>query len=66
MERNYSFKEVSNIGELAILKNEWVSSLTSPQDGMWESFRNSAINWGIVCDGEMIGYASIGEGNQLL
>jgi GNAT superfamily N-acetyltransferase len=66
MEQNYSFKEATNLDELTNLKNEWLSSLTSPQDGMWESFRNSAMNWGIVCDDEMIGYASVGEGNQLL
>ena len=66
MKQNYSFRKVTDVDELAGLKKEWLSSLTSPQDGMWESFRNSAINWGIVFDGEMIGYASVGEGNQLL
>ena len=66
MEQIYSFREVTNVDELADLKNEWLRSLTSPQDGMWESFRNSAMNWGIECDDETIGYASIGEGNQLV
>jgi len=55
-----------NVDEITHFKNEWLSSLTSPQDGMWESFRNNAVNWGIVCEHEMIGYASVGEGNQLL
>ncbi len=66
MKKNYKFNKIINIDELAILKNNWLDSLTSPQDGMWEFFRNSAMNWGIVCDEEMIGYASIDEENQLL
>jgi predicted acetyltransferase len=66
MERSYSFNEVTIDNELTILRNEWLDNLTSPQDGMWESFRNSAMNWGIVTDDQMIGYASIGEGNQLI
>jgi len=66
MERSYSFNKVTNVDELTILKNDWLDSLTSPQDGMWEFFRNSAMNWGIICEDEMIGYASVGEGNQLL
>ena len=67
MKRKYTFREVTNVDELTDLKNEWLNSLTSPQDGMWAFFRNNATNnWGIECDNEMIGYASIGEGNQLL
>ena len=66
MERNYSFKEVTNIDELAELKNEWLNSLSSPQDGMWESFRNSAMSWGIVYDQKIIGYASVDQDNKLL
>ena len=66
MKQNYSFHKETNIDELTILKKEWLASLTSPQDGMWEFFRNSAVNWGIVCDDEMIGYACVDEGSQLL
>lgn len=33
---------------------------------MWESFRNNAMKWGIICDDKMIGYASVDEGNRLL
>ena len=66
MKRNYSFKKVTTVDELTNLKSEWLSSLTSPQDGMWEAFRNSAMNWRIVCDTAMIGYASVDEGNRLL
>ena len=66
MNQKYSFRKVTNGDDLAILKKEWLSSLTSPQDGMWASFRNSALHWGIVGNDKMVGYASVGEGNQLL
>ncbi len=66
MARNYMFKEIANTDELTELRNEWLSTLTSPQDGMWESFRNSGKEWGIVQDNELIGYSSIGENNQLI
>ncbi len=57
--------ETSN-SELVELKNEWQSSLASPQDGMWESFRNSAVHWEIRKVDQMIGYACVNENNQLL
>lgn len=66
MDRNYSFSEVLDVGDLAILENEWLSGLTSPQDGMWEFFRKNGTKWGIVSEGEMIGYASVGGDRQLL
>jgi predicted acetyltransferase len=66
MKRNHRFYKITDVDELTILKKEWLDSLISPQDGMWESFRNNVLDWGIECDNKMIGYASIGEGNQLL
>ena len=66
MEENYSFIKSTNTAKLTSLKNNWLESLTSPQDGMWASFRNSATQWGIVCGDKMIGYASVDESNQLL
>ncbi len=66
MEEKYSFYKITNVDELTSLKNDWIDSLLSPQDGMWESFRNSALNWGIESNDEIIGYASVGEGNQLI
>ena len=66
MEGNYSFTGTPDSHELAILKKEWRESLSSPQDGMWEFFRDRAMNWGILHDKELIGYASIGENSQLL
>lgn len=66
MEKNYSFNKITNIDELVTIKNEWLASLTSPQDGMWAFFRDSAINWGIVSDNKIIGYAAVNENDQLL
>ena len=66
MNQAYNFPKVTNIEELTILKKAWLASLTSPQDGMWESFRNSATDFGIVKENEMIGYAAIDENHQLL
>ena len=66
MKPDHSFIQVKDVDELAELKTEWLQSLTSPQDGMWEFFRNSGIHWSIYVDTKMIGYASIGEENQLL
>ena len=66
MEGNYSFRELFNVDQLNHLKKEWVKSLISPQDGMWESFRENAKNWGVFDGNTMIGYAAIGEDNQLI
>lgn len=63
---NYRFSKIIEVDELAILKKNWLDSLTSPQDGMWDSFRDGAEDWGIFENGEMIGYGSKGEGNELL
>jgi len=52
--------------ELVKLKNEWLASLVSPQDGMWESFRTNATHWEIKYLDQMIGYISVNENNQLL
>ncbi len=66
MEGNHRFNRITHVDEIAHLKSQWLSTLTSPQDGMWESFRNSAMNWGILFNDELVGYASVDEGNQLL
>lgn len=44
----------------------WLASLTSPQDGMWESFRERGTHIAIKKEEKVIGYASIGEDNLLL
>jgi len=66
MENNYSFYRVSNNNELSILKNEWLATLSNPQDGMWDIFRDNGIHWKIVSDKEIIGYAIINEDDELL
>lgn len=66
MEERYSFIENPNSDELAILKREWRESLISPQDGMWETFRERATNWGVFHKERLIGYTSIGADNELL
>lgn len=66
MEGNYNFYKVTNTDGLASLRQEWLDGLPSPQDGMWEFFRNNGVNWGIKCNEELIGYAAVDEGNQLL
>lgn len=66
MKKNYSFQLVKNIDSLNDIKKEWINSLTAAQDGMWESFRNSAVNWSILYGNDIIGYAAIGDEKQLI
>ena len=55
-----------NGADLSNFKEVWLQDFVGPQDGMWESFRNQASNYGIICNDSMVGYASIGEENQLI
>ena len=64
MKQDYSFKEITNVSDLDKMKEDWLVTLASPQDGMWESFRNHAIDWGIYFDGGLIGYAAINDKNN--
>lgn len=66
MQKEFIFSEVNSNQDIAELKLEWLKSLTSPQDGMWESFRNSAVHWKIIYADQTIGYASVNHQNQLL
>jgi predicted acetyltransferase len=61
-----SLTEVVDAVALEVMKQEWSDHLLRPQDGMWESFRDSAVNWAIIYENEMIGYAAIDERDQLL
>lgn len=63
---NYHFKKVTDSQALTKLKHKWRESLPRPQDGMWESFRESAVHWGISVANEMIGYACVDQEDQLL
>ena len=66
MQKKYSFNKVINDNELSNFKKDWLKSLTRPQDGMWESFRESATHWEIRDEDKMIGYTCIDDNNQLL
>lgn len=66
MQQDYNFREASSTETLVHLKEQWMANLTRPQDGMWESFRNNAKQIEISKQEKVIGYACIGEGNQLL
>ena len=66
MKQEYSFKEITDASDLDEVKKDWLATLASPQDGMWEAFRHHAIDWGIYLDGSLIGYAVINDENQLL
>ncbi|MET2984179.1 GNAT family N-acetyltransferase [Aureibaculum conchae] len=66
MKQNYSFTKTTNFDALTNLKNEWLTTLTSPQDGMWAFFRDSATHYNILLDDKIIGYAAVDESNQLL
>ena len=48
------------------LKYQWLDTLTSPQDGMWESFRNNAVHWEVSINGKLAGYACIHNNDVLI
>ncbi|MDF1695348.1 MAG: GNAT family N-acetyltransferase [Saprospiraceae bacterium] len=52
--------------EIQVLKNGWMASLTSAQDGMWESFRDQATYYGIKTEGALVGYACLDASHQLI
>ena len=66
MPKQYKFRSTSVNEELTNLKTQWLKSLTGPQDGMWESFRNSANHIEIRYELDLIGYACIGDDNLLI
>ena len=66
MNKYYQFIRVDSQNELSLLKKEWLSSLTGPQDGMWETFRDNAVTIEIKDADHRIGYGCIGDENQLI
>lgn len=52
--------------ELRHLKQEWLQTLHSAQDGMWETFRDQAELWAIKDQQTIIGYACLDEDHQLI
>ena len=66
MNPSFSFDAGIPSEELGRLKNEWLETLTSPQDGMWESFRSYATHYGIRQAGEWVGYTNVADDGKLL
>ena len=52
--------------EIAALRAECLTSLTSPPDGMWQSFRAVADIWTIWKEEHVVGYALVDQARQLL
>ena len=48
------------------LKEEWLKTLTAPQDDMWESFTDAATHWELREKDQSLGYACTNEDNLLL
>lgn len=66
MKTEYRFEKTTENKALTQLKHKWIASLPRPQDGMWASFRENAVYWGISIANEMIGYACVDKEGQLL
>jgi predicted acetyltransferase len=64
--KNIQFTRVDEKQKIAHLKKECRATLTSPPDGMWESFREQAQDWKIIYMGVGVGYASVDATDQLL
>lgn len=52
--------------EPLLLKEAWRNTLTAPQDGMWESFMDSADLWTLKINDSKIGYACVNQQEQLI
>ena len=66
MPRNTITSKATDAASLSELRQVWRQSLTAPQDGMWEIFRDSAEHWIFTTDGQIIGYACANEEYGLL
>lgn len=64
--KNMVFSHEHAIVEFSRLKQEWLQTLHSAQDGMWETFRDQAEHWAIKDEQTIIGYACINEDHQLI
>lgn len=63
---NYQFQKTDTNQILESLKNNWLKTLTRPQDGMWASFRENGTNYEIWKAESIVGYVCLGEENLLL
>ena len=61
-----TFTESDHTDLSAQLHDKWLKSLTAPQDGMWEAFINMGTAWQVLFDGNIVGYASVGQDGRLL
>lgn len=66
MNETLTFNEVHSKQDIESLKDQWLKTLSSPQDGMWESFREHSKHWVIKDKKKLIGYACVNDNNQLL
>lgn len=66
MSSTITFGAVDNKEDVSHLKKEWLETLVSPQDGMWESFRENATHWAIRDESQLIGYACVEDSRRLI
>lgn len=64
--QDVKFIKSNDINELDFLKTQWLNSLSSPQDDMWEFFRNNSTHWKISDSDKAIGYLCLNEHNTLI
>ena len=64
--KKYNFHKIDNSNSIDLLKTEWLKSLVTPQDDMWEAFMNYAQHWEIKAEDQQIGYACVNTENCLL
>ena len=66
MPKQIEFLRTAGEHEIQLLKQNWLKTLSRPQDGMWEAFRDMAIHWGIKDGAQWIGYACMNADHQLI
>ncbi|MDW3650303.1 MAG: GNAT family N-acetyltransferase [Bacteroidia bacterium] len=66
MPKQIDFFRASGDQDIDSLKKAWLQTLSRPQDGMWEAFRDMAILWGIKEEDKLIGYACMNADHQLI
>lgn len=66
MPTSIPFNEVTDTTSLDELRLHWRESLTGPQDGMWEIFRDTAEHWAFIDNHQIIGYACANEEHGLM
>lgn len=64
--KQFDFQQITETDILEPLKMEWRKSLTAVQDGMWETLTEYGNHWALKDKSQLIGYASVDDGNRLL